>query len=55
MEEQIVNTGRDISIVSDLDWMAEGASNLVIEMVAYPEIAISSTQTYIQRYLLELC
>jgi hypothetical protein len=55
MEEHIVNAGRDINIASDFDWMAEGASHLVNEMIAYPELATSSTQKYIQRYLLELC
>ena len=56
LEEQIGCAGRDISVISDLEWLTEGASGLVNEMATKPELATSLThQTFLQKYLLEIC
>ena len=56
LEKRIVTAGKDISVVSDFDWMAEGASKLLNEMVIKPDLAVSSNHhIFLQRYLLEMC
>jgi len=55
MDEQIGTAGKDISLVSDLDWMAEGASQLLNTMIATPESMTSDHLVFLQRYLLEMC
>ncbi len=56
LEEQIGCAGKDISVVSDLDWLAAGASNLLNEMTSNQELAQSqSHQTFLKKYLLEMC
>jgi hypothetical protein len=56
LEEQIGCADKDISVVSDLDWLAAGASNLLTEMSTDPELTQSSShQTFLKKYLLEMC
>ena len=51
LEEQIVTAGKDISVVSDLDWITEGASNLINEMISKPD---NESPTH-QIFLLKVC
>ena len=55
MEEKMVNAGYKISVISDLDWSASGATHLLNQMVANPQITSKDHITYLQRYLLEIC
>jgi hypothetical protein len=56
LEEQISNAGKDISDVSDLDWLPAAATNLLTEMASDQELAQSNThQTFLKKYLLEMC
>ena len=56
MEESITNAGRDLSVVSDLDWMVSGASHLLKEMATTSGLQTSQTQiAHLQRYMLEVC
>lgn len=51
MDELVCNTGRDLSVVSDIDWLASGVSHLK-EMAAAPEFQNNSYIFPLQRYLL---
>jgi hypothetical protein len=55
LEEQIGCAGRDIGVMSHLEWLTERASSLVNEMTTKPKLATLIThQTFLQKFLLEI-
>jgi len=54
IEEQVINTGQTLSIISDLDWVASGATSLLNSMIAQLPIADKRPYTLLQRYMLEV-
>ena len=55
-EELICAAGRDLAVISELDWLTSGASHLLGQMAATPALhPYMSSITLLQRYGLETC
>ena len=55
-EELIAAAGRDLAVISELDWLTSGASHLLGQMAATPALLpFMSSITLLQRYTLETC
>jgi len=56
MEERTSLAGRDLSVISELDWLASGSNTLLGMLVRAPELNhILPYLTLLQRYSLEMC
>ena len=55
-EELVCAAGRDLAVISELDWLTSGASHLLGQMAATPALSpYMSSITLLQRYALETC
>ena len=55
-EELVAAAGRDLTVISALDWLTSGASHLLGQMAATPALLpFMSSITLLQRYALETC
>ena len=55
-EELECAAGRDLAVISELDWLTSGASHLLGQMAATPALSpYMSSITLLQRYALETC
>ena len=55
-EELVCTAGRDLAVISELDWLTSGASHLLGQMAATPALSpYMSSITLLQRYALETC
>ena len=53
-EELVCAAGRDLAVISELDWLMSGASHLLGQMAATPALSpYMSSITLLQRYALE--
>ena len=55
-EEFVAAAGRDLAVISELDWLTSGESHLLGQMAATPALLpYMSSITLLQRYDLETC
>ena len=54
--ELVAAVGRDLAVISELDWLTSGESHLLGQMAATPALlSFMSSITLLQRYALETC